>query len=248
MTGCQKDKAADNKTPAAAVPTDTTAAKPAMPPGHGAGAAAQAAGAVSGKVLETMNSGGYTYVKVAGAAGEVWAAGPETKVAVGDEVSFSGGAPMPNFHSDTLNRTFDVVYFVGAINTGGAAAAGAMPTGEGNPHGAAAAAAPVAVEAIEKAKGGQSVAEIYAAKDTLAGKQVVVRGKVVKFNGGIMGRNWIHLQDGTGAAGSNDLMVTSNEEVAVGDVVTATGIVAINKDFGAGYNYALIVEDAKFAK
>jgi hypothetical protein len=69
---------------------------------------------------------------------------------------------------------------------------------------------------------------------------------VVKYNAAILGKNWFHLQDGSGktADGTNDLTITTEAAVAVGDIVTVTGTVAIDRDFGAGYTYALMLEDA----
>ncbi len=97
---------------------------------------------------------------------------------------------------------------------------------------------------IKKAEGGKSIAEIYAAKAELGGKPVKVRGKVVKYNANIMGKNWLHIQDGTGTAGSNDLTVTTTAQTNVGDTVLVTGTVSANRDFGSGYKYGLIIEDA----
>ena len=76
------------------------------------------------------------------------------------------------------------------------------------------------------------------------GKKVRIRGQVVKFNANIMGRNWLHLQDGTGAAGTNDLTITSAATVNVGDTILAKGVVTTNKDFGFGYKYDVIIEKA----
>lgn len=104
-----------------------------------------------------------------------------------------------------------------------------------------------AAGSIEKAESG-TIGEIFAAKEKLEGKEISVRGKVMKFSPMIMGRNWVHLQDGTGeaASGSNDLTITTNDTVNVGDIVLVTGTVVINKDLGAGYTYDVIVEDATF--
>ena len=98
--------------------------------------------------------------------------------------------------------------------------------------------------------GGLSVADLWARRTSLSGKTVVVRGKVVKFLGGIMGRNWVHLQDGTGNAkdGSNDVTVTTDGDAKPGDLVTATGTLAIERDFGAGYRYGAIIEGATLSK
>lgn len=98
--------------------------------------------------------------------------------------------------------------------------------------------------ATAKAKDGYTVEELYAKKKELSGKKVSVKGKVVKFNGGIMGRNWIHLQDGTGKPGTNDITITTNQNAKVGDTISATGTLATNKDFGGGYSYEVIIEEA----
>ena len=87
--------------------------------------------------------------------------------------------------------------------------------------------------------------EINTEKAKLGGHQVTVRGKVVKYNAGIMGKNWLHLRDGTGTEGSNDLLVTTTTKVKLGDTVVVTGPVALNRDFGSNYKYAVMIEDAK---
>ena len=117
----------------------------------------------------------------------------------------------------------------------------------GDTAGKTAAAPPVKIDftGIKKPKGGKTVAELYAEKSSLSGKEVTVRGKVVKFSANIMGKNWIHLQDGTGAEGSNDLTITTGSSAKVGDTVVASGVFAVNKDLGYGYKYDIIVEDAK---
>jgi hypothetical protein len=122
-----------------------------------------------------------------------------------------------------------------------------MPDGMTHPD--AKPSAEVDLGGIVKADGGKTVAELFAEKDTLAGQKVTVRGKVVKTNSGIMGKDWVHVRDGSGAEGTNDLTVTSNAGAAalpnVGDLILVTGTVALNKDFGMGYQYPVIVEDAE---
>jgi hypothetical protein len=124
-----------------------------------------------------------------------------------------------------------------------------MPAGH-TAMGGAAASAPQMTEKIVPPAGGQTIASVWAGKAMLSGKTVTVRGKVVKFNGGILDRNWIHIQDGSGEAadGSNDLTVTTSGMANVGDVITVTGTIALNKDFGAGYAYPVILEGAKIVK
>jgi len=208
-------------------------------------AAEQTAQGQSGTVTETMNSGGYTYVQVDTGSEKIWAAAPELQVKVGDAVVIPAGMPMKDYHSKTLDRDFDVVYFVDTIMVGGEQAlSGEAKMPEGHPVVAATEPA-VKIAGIEKVAGGKTVAEIFSGKADLSGKEVAVRGQVVKFSPEIMGKNWIHLQDGTGAEGTNDLTVTTTAMVKVGDTVVVTGPVVTDKDFGYGYKYDVIIEDAK---
>jgi hypothetical protein len=195
------------------------------------------------EVLETMSSGGYTYVRVRSGEEEIWAAGPKRAVAVGDRISLPTGMLMTSFHSQSLNRTFEAIYFVGAIEVLCDADAAAQVTARGD-HGGATAPTAVEVGSLEKPEGGSTIADLFAERVEVSGKQVLVRGRVVKFNAGIMGRNWIHIQDGTGEAGSNDLTITTDATVKLGDVVLVRGKAVTDKDFGAGYQYELVIEEA----
>ena len=103
----------------------------------------------------------------------------------------------------------------------------------------------VDLSGIEKAAGGYTVSELFAKRSDLAGREVSVRGKVVKFTGGVMGKNWIHLRDGSGGAESNDLTVTTDATATVGDTVLVRGKLATDRDLGYGYKYDVIVEDAQ---
>lgn len=204
---------------------------------------------LSGKVVETMNAGGYTYVLLEKKGKKTWAAVPAMPVKVGQELAFDAGVEMKNFSSKTLGRTFESIYFcngpVDASQQGGMTAAAPMQT-------SASPAVPAEKISVKKAEGknAYTVSEVYAKKDSLHEKPAVIRGKVVKVASGIMGMNWIHLQDGTGdaAKGTNDLVATSSETAAIGDVVTAKGTVYKDKDFGSGYKYAVIMEQTSFRK
>ncbi len=197
-----------------------------------------------GRVVKTMNSGGYTYVQVDVGGGQDWYAGPQTQVAVGETVILPTNAmPMRNFESKTLGRTFDLVYFVGDIRKAGGTEAGPAA---GKPHGVAPVVAPdLDLAGITKAAGGLTVAEIFKAGASAAGREVILRGKVVKFNSGIMGKNWLHVRDGTGDAGTNDITITTMDSARVGDTVLVTGKLVADRDFGHGYKYPLLIEDAK---
>ena len=206
---------------------------------------------LSGKIVETMNAGGYTYLRIEKKGKKIWAAVPEMKATVGQKISLVPGEEMNNFTSKTLNKTFDRIIFSPGP---AAAAAGAKEAtvGSASSGSKGATVTPAESVTVEKAQGpdAYTVAEIYAGKSKLNKKTVVVRGKVVKASAGIMGKNWVHLQDGTGdpAKGTHDLVVTSQDIPNTGDVVTLKGTLYEDKDFGAGYKYTVIVEEASILK
>ena len=207
---------------------------------------------VSGSVVEMMNAAGYTYVRVDLGDGEVWVASTRFLVEVGDRVTFPLETPMRDFHSESLDRDFSLVYFVSYVVPEGEAPQTMAPSATNMPPGHpsldAANADPESAEVtkVEAPSGGMTIADLWTNRADLAGTQVKVRGRVVKYNAAILGRNWFHVQDGSGATGqgNNDLTVTTEAVVAVDDIVTATGTVAVDRDFGAGYTYSLMLEDA----
>jgi hypothetical protein len=201
--------------------------------------------AFTGTVAETMNAGGYTYVRLHAAGKEdVWVAAPEFAVQVGQRLSAALEMPMTNFASATLKRTFPLVYFVSRVSRDGEVVAGAAgptvqmmtsrtPTGP-----------PEKVEPVAAPAGGLSIADLWAQRKALSGKTVTVRGRVVKANNGILGTNWIHLQDGSGSEAdrTNDITITTDAIVQIGEVITVTGVLATGKDIGSGYAYDAIIE------
>lgn len=238
LTGCSPEPVATATAPA---PAAATASAPA---------AAPATGTISGTIVETMNSGGYTYARLQTGSKDSWIATGELPVKVGDRISATIDMPMENFTSKTLNREFPLIYFVQGVTRDGAivpAADGTAALAPAPSHTPTQAdAAPQVVEPIAPAPGGIAIANLWAQRKALSGKVVVVRGKVVKVNNAIMGSNWIHLQDGSGAAkdGTNDLVVTTSAMVKVGEIVTVTGKLSTDKDFGSGYAYDAIIENA----
>ena len=208
-----------------------------------------AASEQSGTVLEAMNTSGYTYVLIDTGHEKIWAASTEFPVKVGDKVLVSSGIPMENYQSKTLNRTFDLVIFADNIRVAGTKAPekslpkghpGSMMAGIDKPV-----AGEINFSGIERPEGGKTVAELYAEKSQLSGRKVVVRGKVVKFNPQIMEKNWIHLQDGSGAHGNNDLTVTTSAVARVGDTILVSGVLVTDKDYAHANNYEIIIEDAQ---
>jgi hypothetical protein len=242
--------------PAAEAPvvSQTVAQAPvAMPVSAPASAAdAPAFGSLTGSVVETMDAGGYTYLKLKTSNGEVWAAVQKASVAKGSTVTVANAMPMQNFESKTLKRSFEQIYF-GTLAGPAVAAEAPAPADLAAAHaGAASGPADVGEIKVAKAEGpeGRTVAEVFAQRAALKDKVVTIRGKVVKFLPGIMGRNWAHVRDGSGtrAGKDDDLTVTSADTVEVGAVVLVTGTVRNDKDFGSGYSYPVMVEDARFSK
>lgn len=244
----------------AALCTSAFATKPAGHPSAASqGLTAQPAApeTLSGKALQTMNSGGYTYIYLQKKNGEkVWVAVPETTVKTGSQISFKPGIEMRKFESKSLKRKFDSIIFSDGVQGAGTASA-----------------APAAMNAMDKAPGSMSrtttskenkisvskatganattIEGAYGNSAKLDKQKVVIRGKVVKVSAGIMGKNWVHIQDGTGsqAKGNYDLTCTTAGDLPnVGDVVTISGTLTKDKDFGAGYFYKVIIENSTVKK
>ena len=230
----------------------------ALPPGHPAvdqagtdlgSAHSMGEQNVSGIVIETMDASNYTYVHVDAGNRSIWAAAPQFPVKVGDRVSVPTASPMQNYRSDSLGRSFPLVYFAGKISVAAAGTRVEFATDRTAPHPSrarASHASGLSLDGIVKPKGGHTIGEVFDAGKGLAGSEVAIRGRVVKYSPGIMGANWVHLQDGTeGKDGSNDLVITTDDTAAVGDLVLVRGVVTADRDFGYGYVYELIVEGAK---
>ena len=202
----------------------------------------------TGKVLQTINSGGYTYVELRKKSGDkVWLAVPAAEIPVGSQQTFNPGMVMGNFESKTLKRTFDSIIFTELAapqkGKGNKEVSGKSPGSKGT-------VSPDVKIKVKKATGNNAytIAELYKNKTKLNKKKIVVRGKVVKISSNIMGKNWIHLRDGSGSQTTNDfnLVLTSKSVPAEGEVVLATGTLYKDKDFGGGYKYAVIVEGTEF--
>jgi len=252
-------------------------APPSKPAAAPAAAGAIASNTLTGKVQETIDASQYTYLRIQTASGDVWAAVPTTKAAVGSEVTVQGPIWMENFQSKTLNRTWPRIAF-GTLGGPGAAepapaqaeSAAGLPAGHPSTaapgmfaaqaagsgaalppgHPSPAPAADVGAIKVAKASGpqGRTIEDIYKARTQLKDKKVAVRGKVVKATLGVMGKNWLHLRDGTGAGATGDLTIASADAASVGDTVVVTGTVHLDRDLGAGYHYDVLVEDAKIQK
>lgn len=217
---------------------------------------------VTGKVLEVKNVDKFTYLHLDTKEGMIWAAVMQAKVKVGDSVTIQNAIVMQDFASKALKRSFDKI-LLGRLAGADQAAPAAAPEAAapapavsgsatlGDSFSVAPQQQPVAkMKPLAKATGANAmtIAEIVSKAKQLNGKTVAVRGKVVKYNAKIMDRNWVHLRDGSAADGSDDLLVTTDDTTQVGDIVTATGKVVVDKDFGAGYSYKVLVEQATLQK
>jgi hypothetical protein len=219
------------------------------------------------KVKEVQQVGGYTYllVKGNGKGPEYWVAVSSMLASPGETYHYQGGLLMENFHSNELDRTFESVLFVDAIYPGEApkgnlasaqtsdAGSAMSSSGGGNipmhgtPQGDTPGSRVVEEKSnvkVETAEGAISIADLYADPSAFEGKKIRVTGQVTKFNPSIMDRNWIHLQDGTEYQGKFDLTATSGEFFETGNTITLEGILALNRDFGYGYSYELLLENA----
>lgn len=186
------------------------------------------------KIIETLNSGGYSYIKVQEGEKAYWIAMTQRPLKAGGSISFEEQGWMQKFHSKTLNRTFDAILF----------ASDAQPSEQKHEE---------LLEDIDhsdyQTKETITVAELFKKRSLYAGKRVKVRGRVTKVSNGIMKRNWVHIQDGSRFQNADDLVFTSEKALPeVGSLIVAEGLAVKDRDFGYGYFYPVIVEDAKFTQ
>lgn len=205
---------------------------------------------VKGTVQEVKDVDSYTYMLLKTQAGEVWTAVEKSPVIKGASVTVYDAEQMDNFESKTLKKKFSKIFF-GKLEQPKLTAA-QQQAQVAAAHGEAAKAPVLADVKVAKASGADAytVAELAGKAATLKDKPVLLRAKVVKFSANIMGKNWVHLRDGSGTAkdGSDDILATTQEQVKVGDVVLLKGVLRTNKDFGAGYVYKVIIEEGKLQK
>lgn len=194
-------------------------------------------------VKETIDGGDYTYINAEENGNTYWMAISNAKVTVGDVYYYDGGLLMKDFESKQLNRTFDEITFIEGIRT----TEKAVESDQENTHINADVSTENMVK-IEKPKNGTSLSELFSAKKSFSGKSIIVKGQVVKVNNGIMNKNWVHIVDGTQFDGKNDLGITTLDSVNIGDIVTFKGKLSLDKDFGHGYVYPILLEDAKLVK
>ncbi len=198
------------------------------------------------EVLQTKN---YTYLhgKVDGDA--IWVALPKIEASVGDEFYYQQGIEMREFKSTELKKTFDVVWFIQGVDkaqvvqgNAGGAQANQQTSMQNDPH------KPKSVNEksdikIDPAEGCITIAELFKNKKKYKDKTVSIKGRVVKYNSNIMGKNWIHLQDGTNYSDEFDLTITSDMDTKIDEILIIKGKISLDKNFGYGYFYKILMED-----
>lgn len=196
-------------------------------------------------VEEIIQANAYTYLRVKENDAELWLAIGKREVKQGGTYYYDGALEMKDFESKELGRVFESIYFIDQIRDKAEKDAEKIMGSDVSPGAIKTEKTEIKVE---KADGGVTIEELFANKATYAGQKVKIKGQIVKVNLAIMGKNWIHIQDGTASGESFDLTITTAEEFQVDEVVTFEGTITLDKDFGAGYFYDVIMEEATSIK
>jgi hypothetical protein len=194
-------------------------------------------------VSEVLQTSSYTYLKLKEGDKEYWAAVTAMDAKPGQTYYYLKSMEMDNFKSRELNRTFESIYFIDNLSE--------KPLTAKKPETLKTQGRQMVNRAenlkVEPAEGGITIAALMGNKSQYDGKTIKIRGKVMKFSPQIMNKNWVHLQDGTEASGEYDLVITTNDQVKEGEVAVFEGKIVLNKDFGYGYKYDVLMEDAKIS-
>lgn len=200
-------------------------------------------------VKETIPGGKYLYLKVVEGDTEYWAATAKSDIKPGETYLYNEALIQNNFESKELQRVFDTIYLITRL----------IPESDGGSLEPIKEVSEPPAEALKsKSKKGfhssplsgkattLTIAELLEDPGAYEGKVVEISGTCTKINEGILGRNWLHLKDGT--ADGEDLVMTSSDAIDPGTEVTIRAIVNLNRDFGAGYSYDIILEDGKIIR
>lgn len=218
------------------------------------------AGIYYGTILETKDAMGYKYLKIDEEGKEIWIAIASVPVAVGEKIGYDKATMMQDFHSKSLNQTFKKIYFASDIyitqkvqkpqsmkemlglsqkkqDPHAGMGRGMTPEEEEKP----------AIPFVKKDT--YTIEEIHMWRKSLEGQVISIEGSVYKVSRQIMKLDWVHIGDGTGNEKklTDDLVFTAaSANIKAGDKVIAKGKVVVNKDFGFGYFYKVIIQDASF--
>ena len=197
---------------------------------------------------EVIQTSAYTYMLVSENNEDFWIAVSRMDAHVGEEYYYADALEMREFKSKELSRIFDRIFFVQDISGNPVAQHNHVHNQpQAQTMKSKSKSIPTDLDesiVIEPVEGGITIGDLYKNGEQYADKKVIVKGKVMKVNKNIMNRNWIHLQDGTSHDGKYDLTLTSDVLVELGTIVTLEGKVSLNKAFGGGYSYELVIEEA----
>lgn len=203
---------------------------------------------------EFINANEFTYVRASESGNDIWIAIPKSVIKIGGTYYYQGGIVMEKFESKELKRTFTSVLFLEGLSDDKDkllaktnSSVKDQNTDEKHINVNTTNLSKLNIN-IKTAKDGITISELFAKKEKYSRKNVKISGQVTKFSPDIMKKNWVHLQDGSENAGKYDLTVTTNALVKKGDTVTFEGKISLNKDFGYGYFYEVLMEDAVIAK
>jgi len=198
---------------------------------------------------EVLNVKGYSYVRFLEDGMEIWIAAPTTDVKVGETYYFGKSMEMKNFKSNELDKTFETLYFIDKIsNTEEGITQPQLSSQVSGKNGSKRAIVEKKNIAIEASENTISIEELFKNKEKYNNQTVRLKGEVTKYNPAIMDINWFHIQDGTAFNEKYDLTATTEDEVNLGDIVTFEGKVILNKNFGSGYVYDVLIENATILK
>ncbi len=189
-------------------------------------------------VNEVLQTSKYTYLNVKENGEDYWIAVPGREVDEKATYEYVGGLKKNNFKSEEFDRVFPTIYLVSGITE-------VRPSDDAITRAFAGIESDKPVSKIAPSEGSIALSDLFSDPSKYAGKKIKVKGQCVKVNNQIMGRNWIHIQDGTEMDGENyDLTATTQDNVAIGSTITVEGVITLDKDFGAGYRYDVIMEEA----
>jgi hypothetical protein len=204
-------------------------------------------------VKEVIQAGGYTYLRVDEEGKEEWIAIVKQQANPGEYYTYEDATPMKQFKSRELERTFDEVLFVAKLTRSESVTG--QEAGKRNSKLNVAGKSNFDNNSSSKRHGKSSannkvikLSSLFKNKEFHTNKIVRVSGEVTKFNANILGKNWIHLEDGSSVPGKSDILITMEEEVAVGDKIIVEGQFTVDRDFGSGYKFDVMIENAKLIK
>jgi len=198
------------------------------------------------KVNEVLKTSKYLYINVTENKEEFWIATRLMDITVGETYYYKGGLLKTNYENKELQRVFKKIYLISSnlVSSNHSTNSNNISKSNFTPQKQTSSPAAVSVKTTYKkieVKGSIKIAELVNNYKKYEGKTIQVSGTCVKINPNIMNRNWIHLKDGS--KDDFDLVITSDSFVDEGSIITIKATVSINKDFGAGYKYDLILEN-----